>query len=192
VAARGGVQECGSRALLRVPRSGWVPRGVEEAGGPSQSHLLDEVRTLRRAARAIVRDGGLSLPEKCLALLELGERAWLAQLPRFAESAAWAEGRGCLGDPDPDPWPRPADRLDRACRRLPRPAWSGARPASKSSSATWTSGGGPRFEPLRLRRRGLVSERWASCRHDRRPPDRRGSETSATRQGRGLAPSRRL
>jgi hypothetical protein len=79
---------------------------------------LHEIRAMRRTTRAIVGDEALTVSEKCLALLELGERARLAKLPRFAASAVWAEARTFLGDPDPDPWPRPADGLERACRRL--------------------------------------------------------------------------
>jgi hypothetical protein len=79
---------------------------------------LDEIRAMRRTTRAIVGDEALTASEKCLALLELGERTRLAKLPRFAASAVWAEARAFLGDPDTDPWPRPADSLERACRRL--------------------------------------------------------------------------
>lgn len=82
---------------------------------------IDEVQALRRAARRLVRREDLDHRTKCVAIVELGQRADRSAWPWAASSAVWSEVRDFLGYPAPSLSNLlPEDPVEAACRALRR------------------------------------------------------------------------
>jgi hypothetical protein len=86
----------------------------------SRSPEIAELHRFRRAARALVRDAGLSTRGKHIALARLAERARSeAELPGWAQEAVCDEARAFLECPAPsDVPPFPGPPVESAARRL--------------------------------------------------------------------------